>query len=201
MKLAQAQTIADALVAAMTPYCVIVKVAGSVRRQSPEVKDIEIVAIPKWEDRPNPATMFGEPVTMNLLFEILQNYPFVTWIKPGTSVIEPWPIKADGKYWRGLIARGAFGAPTNIKLDLFLARPENFGVIYTIRTGSSDFSRELMTYARNKTNYRVQGGELVAFNGQPMRCASEATLFAALNLKWITPPKRRGYSDLVPVEN
>lgn len=200
MKHSQAQNIASALVDEVFPYCSHVCIAGSLRRQSPDVKDLELVVVPKWEDRPNPDNLFGDPLPTNLLYEYCQNIPsnhvHIEWIKPGTSIIEPWPIKPDGKYWRGLIgvADGA-GPVTPIKLDLFIARPENFGVIYTIRTGSADFSRELVTYARDHTDYRVDGGEL-KYKGVAVPCPDEESLFASLNLKWVDPGLRRGKGDL-----
>lgn len=50
--LVEARAIAEALVFLMSPYCERVEIAGSIRRQKGEVKDIELVLIPK-------ATWFG----------------------------------------------------------------------------------------------------------------------------------------------
>lgn len=201
MNRANAVKIATGLVDQLNRYCDWIGIAGSVRRGTPEVKDIEIVAVPRWEDRTLEGLLFDFPNTVNLLYEYCQDIPphhtNIEWIKPGTSVIEPWPIKPDGKYWRGLIgvANGA-GPVTRIKLDLFIARRENLGVIYTIRTGSADFSRELVTYARDRTDYRVEGGEL-KYKGAIVPCPDEETLFQALNLRWITPDARGGKQDLI----
>jgi DNA polymerase/3'-5' exonuclease PolX len=46
VKLEEAKGIADKYVEILRPYCLRIEVAGSVRREKPEVKDIEIVAIP-----------------------------------------------------------------------------------------------------------------------------------------------------------
>ncbi len=189
MILAQAQMIAGQLVEKMAPFCETVRIAGSIRRGSPEVKDIELTAICKWEDRPNTATLFSQLEPVNLLHEYLKDFELIQWIKPGTQEIIEWPIRPGGKYWRGLLK-----APT-IKLDLFLATPGNFGVIYTIRTGSADFSRGLVTYARDHTEYRVDGGDL-KYRGEVIPCPDEETLFASLNLRWIAPQFRRGKNDL-----
>lgn len=196
MKLEQAQRLANHLVDYMRPVCERIEIAGSIRRKSPQVKDIEIVAIPTYGDRLREGSLFRETETTNLLFEHLRGGEFIRWIKPGVSDIVPWPIKPFGKYWRGLIQRGSFGAPADVKLDLFLARPENWGVIWTIRTGSEDFSRTLVTYARDKTPYRVDGGELRDAQGL-VPCSEEAYLFSALGLEWIEPRLRRSERDLL----
>lgn len=47
MKLEQAQAIAQSYVDMLKPYCQRIEIAGSIRRQKPEVKDIEIVCIIK----------------------------------------------------------------------------------------------------------------------------------------------------------
>ncbi|GAI67541.1 unnamed protein product, partial [marine sediment metagenome] len=48
MELEQAQEIADDLLKRLYPYCQRIEVAGSVRRQKPEVGDIELLCIPKY---------------------------------------------------------------------------------------------------------------------------------------------------------
>lgn len=47
MKLAQALAIAEKVKALLAPHCERIEIAGSIRRKKPDVKDIEIVAIPK----------------------------------------------------------------------------------------------------------------------------------------------------------
>lgn len=48
--LAQARAVADLLVSYLAPACERIEIAGSIRREVPEVKDIELVAIPRWEE-------------------------------------------------------------------------------------------------------------------------------------------------------
>ena len=51
MKLKEALSIADEVIERLSPYCLRIEVAGSIRRQKPEVRDIDIVLIPAdaWE--------------------------------------------------------------------------------------------------------------------------------------------------------
>lgn len=47
MELEKAKTIANTVVKALEPYCERIEVAGSIRRRKAEVKDIDLVLIPK----------------------------------------------------------------------------------------------------------------------------------------------------------
>ena len=49
MKLLDALKIAEAYKEIISPFCHRIEIAGSIRRRKPEVKDIELVAIPKIE--------------------------------------------------------------------------------------------------------------------------------------------------------
>ena len=205
MNLCAAQFLAAELVDAMRPFCERIEIAGSIRREKPEgIKDVEIVAIPKWERRLKPdapQSLFDtEPsVRVNLLHEwaLHQNpeqemAPGVRWIKTGTSEIVDWLPKPDGKYWRGLL-------PTGIKLDLFITTPEQWGTTFLIRTGSADFSHEIVTFARWKAGHTFAGGELVhTKTGRVVPTPEETDVFAALGLDFVPPAERTG-ADAVKV--
>lgn len=47
MKLAQAQQIAEKYLNLLRPHCSRIQIAGSIRREKPDVKDVEIVCIPQ----------------------------------------------------------------------------------------------------------------------------------------------------------
>ena len=197
MKLEQAREVALEVLGLVIPWCKQTLVAGSIRRESADVKDIEIVCIPSWDDRQKEDSLLaGDTAPVNLLHQAVARSEDIRWIKPGVPQIEDWPIKPDGRYWRGLIAAGKLGAPADIKLDLFLARPENIGVIFAVRTGSADFSRALVTFARDHTDYRVDGGEL-RLQGGMVPCPDERVLFDALGLLWIHPSARVGERQII----
>ena len=62
--LRQAAALARSLVTFLEPYCDRIEVAGSVRRQKADVGDIELVLVPKLEQRPVPGQLglLGLPV-------------------------------------------------------------------------------------------------------------------------------------------
>jgi DNA polymerase/3'-5' exonuclease PolX len=50
MILSKAQAIAEKVKAQLSPFCERVEIAGSIRREKPEVKDIELVCIPRLRE-------------------------------------------------------------------------------------------------------------------------------------------------------
>lgn len=183
MKLIQAENLANRIIETMQPFCQRVAIAGSIRRQKPEVKDIEVVAVPK----------LGQP--KDLFCEVLQNQLFVwaqqiesegriQWIKPGTPEIIPWPIQEQGRYWRGWLVKAG------IKLDLFLATPETWGVIYLIRTGSAEFSQRMVGKECWRTGYHFDDGKLFDPSGQFVPTPEEQDVFSALGVEWLEPEDR-----------
>lgn len=194
MRLEDAGDMARRLVTVMAPFCLRVEIAGSVRRSCPEVKDVELVAVPRWAERPAPiqSLFVEESERVNLLHEWAVNEAAgagVRWIKPGTSEVVDWEPKPEGKYWRALID----GA---IKLDLFLAAPENYGMIMAIRTGCAEFSQGLMTFAKLRTPYRVEGGYLRDREGAPRETPEERDVFDLLGVDFVEPKERTGQHAL-----
>ena len=195
MILANAQSLANLLVDRMSPYTERIAVAGSIRRLRPEVKDVEIVAIPKWTTRAKSNSLFGEQEQVNLLCEWATQAPGIRWIKTGTSDIQDWQIKPEGSYWRGLLEPLAFGInESKIKLDLFLAKPNNWGAILLIRTGSADFNVAIMKHARS-INRPCDKGYFYK-DGEPYPTPEELDVFELLNLEFVAPSKRFDESAL-----
>jgi DNA polymerase/3'-5' exonuclease PolX len=204
-----AMTIAQGLLSAMKPDCEHIEVAGSLRRGCQDVKDIEICAIPRFEGN----GLFADIGTRtNLLHKwalAAEARGELQWIKPGTNEIEKWRPKEDGKYWRALIL------PQRIKLDLFLASPDNYGLIFTIRTGHKDFSAALLGYAKRFTPYQTErsyyedrpelkgkpeGGYLVErATGRRVATPSERGLFDLLQVQWVEPRDRVDGSVIKPL--
>lgn len=181
MYISDAKKLADQLADLMSPYCERIEIAGSIRRYKSDVKDIELVASPKWIVEPDASDLYGGMIRTNLLWEHLHAGRDIQWIKPGVPDAIPWQIKPDGKYWRGLL-------PEDIKLDLFLASRDNFGIIYLIRTGSADFSAATVTHAK-RIGKPCVGGYLTNEDGK-LYTPDEQSVFDALNLAYVKPENR-----------
>ncbi len=199
MNLALALRLAEYLKERFEPYCERVEIAGSVRRGKPEVKDIELVVVPKWETRMDYTSLFPTEVHTNLLHDAFEHgvkalSPAVggelclSWIKPGVPASTPWPIYPDGRYWRGL---AHVYAPC--KVDVFLTTPERWGTIFAIRTGAGEFSKQLAIHAKRSRHqlgqgglFRVEAGGRLTFVPTP----TEESFFEALGLEWVEPELR-----------
>ena len=110
--LADADRIAEKVLKHISPAMDRIEVAGSIRRRKPVVGDIEICGIPGDREK-----------LIKLLEDVGQH------IKPGVPGAVPWTPKAAAKYLRVRLMEG-------MNLDVFLAKPENWGGLFMMRTGS-----------------------------------------------------------------
>ncbi|HUW32071.1 MAG TPA: hypothetical protein VM223_10700 [Planctomycetota bacterium] len=160
MILEEAKCIADDVKAQLAPHCERIEIAGSIRRQKAEVGDIEIVAIPK-------------PYDIGL---------FASGIAP---VVEAWK-KVKGelpcKYTQRIL-------PCGMKLDLFFARPDNWGLIYAIRTGSADYSHKVLATGWVRNGFHSIDGMLWR-NCREFPTPEEEDLFRLCGVPWIDPSAR-----------
>jgi DNA polymerase/3'-5' exonuclease PolX len=162
MKLSEAKNIADNLVQKLSPFCFRIEIAGSIRRKKPEVKDIEIIAIPK----PYEVGLFESGIA--------------TIINKFEKVRGDLPCK----YTQRIL-------PEGIKLDLFFAVPENWGLILAIRTGSADYSHKVLANAWVKAGYKSVDGMLFhEQNKKQYDVREEIDLFNRIGLKYIEPEFR-----------
>ncbi len=178
MQLSQAQEIAGNLVAIFAPYCERVNIAGSIRREKLEPRDIEIVAIPKMV--PQEIGMFTGV-----------DFPD----EPAPTVSALNIVLGDiGKQIKGGDRYKQFLLPQDVYLDLFLVLPPaQWGVLFTIRTGPGDFSKWLVTPKRHggamPAHLRVHEGSLWS-GREPVPTPEESDYFQALGLPWIEPRDR-----------
>ena len=177
MSLRTARAVAAEMVEALRPYCHRVAVAGSIRRGRDWVNDIEIVAIPKSTVRQPDMDIFGEPLGKP---KVVRDPGFVMVVDSiANPLVKGKP--SDGRYLQ-------FFTRDGVKVDLFMCVPDTWGYIYTIRTGSADFTRALA--ARwVQLGYKGVEGQLTRF-GKPVPVPEEADLFALLGMS-VPPPHAR----------
>lgn len=171
--------VAADLRASLSHACEQIEIAGSVRRNSPLVHDIELVAIPRfgW------ARMPGELVDTyeNLLeVEIREQIDF------GKLQRHPEDPK-DGKKYKKL-----WLPDPGITIDLYcVLPPAQWGPALAIRTGPADFSRMLVSRMRT-FGVRCENLEIIRMSdGQCIPCPTEARFFELCGTPWL-PPERRG---------
>lgn len=187
MKWRQAAAIANKIIGHLEPHCERICAAGSVRRQKFDVKDIEVVAIPKVSPVTN---LFGERVYDHAAIEIAS-------LKLGQI------LKAGERYKQIRLAGG-------INLDLYMVTPPaQWGVILATRTGPAEFSKWLVTqrflggilpshaYVRDGAVW-VGGSRFwdeanekwIWSGGEIMPMLEEKDYFEFLGLAWMEPEHR-----------
>lgn len=130
----EAKAIADKIVSLLSPHCERIQVAGSIRRESAIIGDIEIVCIPK-------------PYQVGL---------FEDWI---AKEVNHWhKVKGELEYGKCKYTQRIL--PEGIKLDLFFAERGNWGLILAIRTGSAEYSHKVLARSWVARGYKSEGGYL-----------------------------------------
>jgi DNA polymerase/3'-5' exonuclease PolX len=212
MQLADATRIADGLVKLLEPATERIAIAGSIRRNKPSVKDIEILYEPRFRsDREGQGSMLDEAegtVYTNLMLELL----------------ERWMVEGVARQRLGKDGKGAFGSKhqrmsidglgiEGVPVDLFAVlpgTPSQWGLQMMIRTGSgvgpegdprNGFGPAVL--ARWKA---IQGigparpgsvdGCLVDRDGQRVETPTEAAVFEACRMDYV-PPERRTHAGVV----
>jgi len=152
--------IANKVVEQLRPHCERLEIAGSIRRKKPQVKDIEIVAIPL----PYDTGLFESGIA---------------------TVVNQWK-KVKGelpcKYTQRIL-------PEGIKLDLFFAEKGNWGVIYATRTGSAEYSHKVLASGWFKRGYNSIDGWLHS-GGNAVATPEEEDLFEKAGVEWVEPELR-----------
>lgn len=147
--------------------------AGSIRRNKPEVKDIEIVVEARHRHLPN---LFGEAATqISLLDERLG-----ALLADGTLALDTLHRRNGPKY-----RRYRHRAAPEIVFEVFVADSLNWGNILAIRTGNAEFSRALVTGRLHgglmPTGMRQRDGRLWRGN-EALDCWTEEDFFAHLGI-------------------
>ena len=165
MQLAKASKIALQLVDQLSPYCDRVSVAGSIRRQKPEVHDIDIVAMLN-EDK----LMKGGYWDQRSLVPCLAD--------PRAAAIGlNGPRIASFKY-------------QSAQVDLYWATTETWATLLLIRTGSKEHNIKLCTLAKRRGFHLHASGDGLFRNGTRIAWESEQDIFRALDTPYIEPQKR-----------
>lgn len=189
MQLHDAREIAGAVAALLAPACRRIEIAGSIRREKPEVGDIELVCLPIAG-----MNLFSEPagdLLHGAIESAMAREPRLIW--------DEAKKRAGPKYkrfwWRG-----------GIGIDLFIADDRNYGNTMAIRTGDATFSHYLVT---QRWGGGLMPDEMIQRRGYLWRvldmmnpaeddtnlaridCPDEAAFFSALGVEPVPAPRER----------
>lgn len=194
MQYLKAKRIADKIVRLLSPDCDIIHIAGSIRRKKPDVKDIEIVCLPK--KIPTDTDLFGGAGD----YRVGADFPHTI------SVISAEIVKGhvNGRYMQ-IRLKGS--SPTSaIMLDLFMPQPDDYYRQLAIRTGSADYSAAVLATAWRKNGWvgtaqglrrmddcekSTSGWKIVNEKGdRPPVWKSEEEFFKWLGIEYTAPENR-----------
>lgn len=176
MELVKASLLANGVLVALYPFCSGLMIAGSIRRQKADVGDVDIVAMPKDVVAMGP---LGGPV----------RFPEASvW-----SLLIPKELKKLGlkvEVSGQELHRCSFA--DGFQVDVYRARPETWGVILLVRTGSRDHNVKLCSLAKSK-GLKLSAAEGIVTKegfGKVTASRSEEEIFAALGLVYVEPKNR-----------
>jgi len=185
----QALPIAQALRARLLPHCEHIHIAGSVRRCKPQVKDIEIVCQPK-------VTVLKDLFDYDEGQIVDSNFARIVEEELGRVI----KGNSDGRQMQIELLEG-------IMLDLFMPRPYDYYRVLAMRTGSRDYSHNVIATAWNKLGWVGTENGLrrrnectkntsgvwicnTTYPKIPPVWKSEEEFFQWLGVKWIEPKLR-----------
>lgn len=158
------------------------EVAGSARRGSPVVGDVEHVVEAAVGEVRIEGSLFAGNETANLLWHHVDKaYAEHRFAKHtyGDNTTR-W-----GEKYRGLNYRG-------FAHEIFLADKINWGLILAIRTGPAAFSKELVTRLRDRGTPSRGGYVRVSDRSDEIiPCPDEATAFQLAGMPFVKPEDRR----------
>lgn len=149
--------------------CEQLQIAGSLRRQKPDVKDAELVAIAKVIDGQN---------ALHWVLDKLVEEGAIEKALYGAKETTRW-----GDKYRGFMYQG-------IKFEIFITQPESFGYQYWLRTGPGDANNYLMkVFKFRKAPFHVADGQ-VWWNDTALDIPDEQTWFKLLGISALSPNQR-----------
>ncbi len=191
MELRQAAPIAISIAQALAPHCLVVDIAGSVRRALREVGDIEICCLPRMEC-----------ITTDLFSEKKEYRRIPEFDKYVSSLGRK--VKNGDNYIQITLKEHP------ISLDLFIPRKEDYYRIFAIRTGSADYSQRVIAGGWLKQGWCGVSGaglrmtrECYKDTSGKWRCPNptptlppawkdEKEFFDWLKVQWLPPQNRIG---------
>ncbi|KKM92421.1 hypothetical protein LCGC14_1218690 [marine sediment metagenome] len=171
MELHQAELIANELLKILEPACERVTIAGSIRRQKPDVGDIELLCIPKYVGG-------VDQVDREIGFLFIQRLLGYRLNKKGSKVYGPK---------NKLMVH----VPTGLGVDIFSTTEECWPVAMVVRTGGKQTNiRISMAAIRKGWHLRAYGSGFSTPDGDVI-CRSERDVFEFVGLPYQRPEERR----------
>ena len=162
MKLEEAAVLADRIIHCIEHLCDRIEVVGSIRRKRSDVHDIDIILI-------------------------LQAWMWNTIIQRLKINILARVVKAGQELVTLKVPTGATTEP--MQVDIYRARPETWGVLLLIRTGSKEHNMKLCSRAISM-GMQLSAKQGVIKDGKVIASKTEEEIFKALEMDYVLPEAR-----------
>lgn len=183
MGLERASNLAKRIMAGVKPGCARIELVGSIRRGRPEVGDVEFVYIPRFQVGGQINFLDLEAKTENVFDKVL------------LSMIDSKPNFHKGPRFAPRYKTCLIDLPEGgqFKIEFWIAKPETWGFIKAMRTGSEAFNKAWAVRQMDRgwlpNKFRFAGGWLTQ-GGQRVQTPTERGLFEIIGLPWVEPKER-----------
>lgn len=179
-----ASQVADDLIRLLTPSVSRIAVAGSLRRGSALVGDIEILFIPRTKT-------IKEGLFDTDTREVDLADEFINSLFTSGLIGKRMSIAGFTAAW-GPKNKLAIHLPSGIPVDFFATTDENWHVSLVIRTGSKETNLRLTTGAQrlNRTLHAYGNGVTCRKTGERLIATTEREVFELCGIPYLNPEKR-----------
>ena len=179
MEREKALAVARKVTGLLRPVVERIAVAGSVRRGVDEVKDVELVYVPRLVAAQRTLFEMGKvPATETRIYQLMQL---------GVLRLDQQVLRNGPKYKR------VIHVETGAVVELFLATPDNWGLILALRTGPAPFMMTVVSHQWHNgvmpVGMKMQGGYLWR-DGERLSTPTEESFFQEMGLQMWQPERR-----------
>ena len=180
----EAKSVAAEIMRWLDPVCERLVVAGSLRREKPVVGDVELLYLPKIENRNDPSDMFASK-DVNLADEAIATMESAGVLERRKNTIGRETFGPLNK----LMRHRASGIPVDLFCEPSLA---DWFRSLVIRTGPKEMNVRLITTAAKRgIGVHAYGTGLTDMRGAPIACDSEERFFEICGARYLEPKDRR----------
>jgi DNA polymerase/3'-5' exonuclease PolX len=183
--LERARRVAETLRLRLAPWCERIEIVGSVRRQKPEVGDVELLYVSREVER----GVANELIPAVFRWEVVEE-EINRMLKEG--LLDERPNKNGKRAW-GEKIKLAIHRPSGIPVDLFAARAGNWWNLLVCRTGPAESNMRIAKTAKERGLKWEPYGEGLADRrtGETVwRARNEHGIFERLGLTCEAPEQR-----------
>lgn len=174
---AMALSIAMELKSELAPYCEHIEIVGSLRRNKDIVNDIDLLVIPRFEEKKDDS-LFEDAVSVSMLNNKLAE---LCWAQRLAIDSSGEKVK---RFHKKLLNE-------TVQIDIYIATQETWWTLLLIRTGSREHNIALCRRAIElHMQLKADGTGLIGPSGTPLQIRSEEEIFAYLNMEYRRPEMR-----------